>query len=85
MPCMTCKHAEMARDETGKVVIGAPVRVCIRFPPVPILMPTARGGLAMTSAWPQVPCTATCHEYSPREGVEVMDIQQPVNSTDTKQ
>jgi hypothetical protein len=63
---MTCKFSETPRDEQGKFVIGAQVRVCKRMPPTPILIP--RGpNLSLESAWPVLPLTGHCFEFAVNE------------------
>lgn len=77
MPCMTCLFSEAPRDETGKVVIGAYVRVCKRLPPGPIFVPRA-SGLSLESAWPIVPLNEFCHEFQER----VSPTAEPAPKTD---
>ena len=61
--CKSCHYSDVIR-------IGAEVRTvrtCRRFPPAPVFMPNAQGGV-LTSSPPQVPDDYVCFEYDEKEG-----------------
>lgn len=75
MPCMNCRYSEPPMDQHGNVVLGQPLRICKRFPPVPIAMAGPRGELVLQSAWPQVPLMASCYEFQPSTVGETSEVR----------
>lgn len=49
------------------------VRLCKRFPPVPVLVPV-RGGATLTAMWPPMQDNGHCHEFSAAEPAQLMQL-----------
>lgn len=74
MPCMNCRFSEPPTDAKGNVVLGQPMRICKRMPPVPIALAGPQGQLQLTSAWPQVPLMAQCFEFQAMAVGQVVEV-----------
>lgn len=60
--CATCKFSELVRMSPQDLTR---VRVCRRFPPVPIMASQQNGNIGIAAVSPIVADSTWCHEYAP--------------------
>lgn len=65
--CKGCHYSDLIR--MGNDI--KTVRICRRFPPGPVFMPNAQGGVLISSP-PQVPDDYVCFEFDAKEGPAVI-------------
>lgn len=59
--CATCRYCETKFAPPPSI---ERVRVCKRFPPVPVPMPGQGGGISFMAFWPAVGEADWCHEWT---------------------
>lgn len=69
--CGTCRFSVPAMGQDGKINFTS--RVCRRFPPVPMMIPTPQG-ISMQFVWPQLDTSKNCGEW---QGSGVIEMPLP--------
>ncbi len=59
--CLSCKFSEFQADQTGRINFNA--KICKRFPPSPIAIPTPHG-IQIVAAFPPANKGVRCHEFA---------------------
>ena len=66
--CGSCKYSIPAKRADGAIEFRQ--RFCRRFPPAPVMVPTAQGP-AIQCLWPTLDAGASCWEFT-EQGAEVL-------------
>lgn len=76
-----CLNCDFSREQQligpdGKLAIGQKINTCQRFPPTPVLLPGASGGITLTPCFPPVNESISCaeHRFPDGEGTESDDV-----------
>lgn len=62
--CLSCRHAKPAQAPDGRIDFN--VKICVRMPPTPILLPAAPGQVQLSVMFPTVGKGVVCGEHDPR-------------------
>ena len=76
--CMNCTFSRERQliGADGKLVINQKIHTCHRFPPTPVLLPSAEGAATLTPCFPIVNEGISCaeHQFPDGEGAESDDV-----------
>lgn len=62
--CLSCRHAVPARAPDGRINFS--MKICIRMPPTPVVVPAAPGSVSIQPMFPVVGKGVFCGEHDPR-------------------